>query len=493
MTRAELERLFTNERGAPLQRLTWWDEAEAALDTPDVVQVVIWAPRQSGKSQFLAKEAVYQMLERPGCYILFLTAAESQAQAVFARKFRRPVEKLLRELNVSRRSVILTKRSLELLDLGSKLEVVATSEDTTPGRSVDLLILDEGRDIEDQVYATLLPSVLAADGGKVLAASTAGRPKGWFYALVTHPDETTRVIEATNENPHAQRGKMDAITRLLGRIAPGFRDRELLNRFSDDAVNALLPLPLIERALDPTLGELPTSEAPAFAGVDLARRKDLASLVVVVREPARQPEARDHLRVASIQTWDPKASATGEVDFAQIRAALAALPTRFPKLERVLVDEGAEGGSIMPFARAHPALTFRVEGFHATVDSNMAIWSALAGRLHGGTLTLPKHQRLIDELVNLRQEEISLGAKWRVLDASKKFHRDVAVALALAVHGAGEFGAPAFGVFGDDAVPDPPARANTFVADVGMPPRADHFWGAGTRQRMFLRSYVPSE
>jgi hypothetical protein len=162
--------------------------------------------------------------------------------------------------------------------------------------------------------------------------------------------------------------------------------------------------------------------------------------VVVGREPGRHPEHRDHVVLMSVQTWSPKASATGEVPFEEIRAALGELPKRFPRLERLVIDEGAEGGSVLPFCRAHPALSLRVQGFQATVDSNMAMWSALAARLHAGTISLPRHQRLIDELVNLRQEEISLGAKWRVLDSSKRFHRDVAVALALAVHAAGAAG-----------------------------------------------------
>ena len=263
---------------------------------------------------------------------------------------------------------------------------------------------------------------------------------------MTTPPAEARIIRVEgNQNPYADMRRTGLVSRLLSLISPAYQRREIGNEFADDDMNVLFPLPLIERAIDPALGELPSHPAPAFVGVDLARRTDLASLVVVVREPAQQPEARDHLRVASIQTWDPKASPGGEVPFEEIRAALGALPTRFPRLEVLAVDEGAEGGSVLPYCRAHPGLSLRVQGFQATVDSNMRLWSALAARLHAGTLSLPRHARLIDELVNLRQEEISLGGKWRVLDGSKKFHRDVSVALALAVAAAGEAGPPAVG------------------------------------------------
>jgi hypothetical protein len=78
-----------------------------------------------------------------------------------------------------------------------------------------------------------------------------------------------------------------------------------------------------------------------------------------------------------------------------------------------------------------------VDGFIATPESNMNLWSALSGRLHERTLTVPRHERLLAELRGLRQESFSFGSKWRIVDASKKFHRDVAVSLAGACHAAG--------------------------------------------------------
>jgi hypothetical protein len=121
-----------------------------------------------------------------------------------------------------------------------------------------------------------------------------------------------------------------------------------------------------------------------------------------------------------------------------VRADLAHLVERFPNLQKILVDEGAEAGSILPWARQHPALTLRVEGFQASVASNMELWGALAARLHGQTLSIPRHERLIAELKSLRQEGFTFGTKWRVVDSSKKLHRDVSVTLAGACFAAGE-------------------------------------------------------
>ena len=79
--------------------------------------------------------------------------------------------------------------------------------------------------------------------------------------------------------------------------------------------------------------------APVFVFEDLARRRDLTSRVAVARTAPRRPEAHDHLVVVSLRMWDPKQSPTGEVDFAEVRADLAALPTRFPNIEKILIDE----------------------------------------------------------------------------------------------------------------------------------------------------------
>jgi hypothetical protein len=185
--------------------------------------------------------------------------------------------------------------------------------------------------------------------------------------------------------------------------------------------------------VDDRLGEVSISTQPAFAFVDLSRRHDLTSIVVVTRGPARRPEAADQLVTASVMTWNPKDSPRGEVDFAEVRAALAALPRRFLDLQALAVDEGSEAGSILPWAHTQPGLTLVTRGFVGSPESNMQIWSALAARLHAGTLSIPRHERLLDELRNLKQESFTFGSRWRVVDSARKFHRDVSLALAGAV------------------------------------------------------------
>lgn len=175
----------------------------------------------------------------------------------------------------------------------------------------------------------------------------------------------------------------------------------------------------------------------AYSAGDLAFKRDLLSVVTVVRERPRRPEASDHLVVREIWARDPKASATREIDFGEVRAYLGQLPQRFPALQGMWIEQGAEASSVLPWARQHPRLSLLVKPFIATADSNMAIWSALVARLNARTISIPRHDRLLSELRGLRAESFAFGSKWRVVDSSRKFHRDVSFSLALAVFAAG--------------------------------------------------------
>jgi len=253
LSRAELVALLVNEVGAPLVELPFWPEADAHLDDPAARLVALSARRQEGKTTYQTKTAITELMLKPGSYTLMVAASEGQQQAIFLRKIRRPFEALLARLGVKRSAAIITKRSIELLELGSKVEVVATSEVTSPGRSVSLLIFDEARDIPDQVFTALAPSVLAMPGAKILVASTAGRPRGWFYELIRNPLPETRVVtSAGNANPFADRGMLSFLEKQLARISPAAARRELGNEFTEDS-ESFLPEALIDAAIDDAL------------------------------------------------------------------------------------------------------------------------------------------------------------------------------------------------------------------------------------------------
>jgi hypothetical protein len=432
---AVIERL-TNEAGERVTILPWWRLVLDALDDPAKYEFILNLIRQVGKTEFLKCAGTSELLCRPNSYTVMVSASATQQQALYHRKLRRPLERFLDEMGL-RDAARFTATGVEIPALNSALECVVSTADTTPGRTITLLLMDEARYIADSVYTALAPSVIGS-GGKMIAASTSGPPRGFFYVLLTNPNPGSFVYQSRdNENPRANKGVLDFLRTRLGLVAPAAARRELENEFAEDG-DELISTRLIDAAIDDRLGEIPRSTEEAFAFVDLSRKKDLSSCVVVIRVEARRSEAADHLVVASIATWDPKLSPTGETDFASIRAHLGLLPKRFPNLKALRFDEGAESSSISAFCRTHPALALITEGFVGSVDSNMALWGALVARLNAGTLSIPRHERLLGELRGLRREAFAFGSKFRVVDSSRQWHRDVSLALAAAVMAAGD-------------------------------------------------------
>lgn len=106
------------------------------------------------------------------------------------------------------------------------------------------------------MYEVLSPSVIGA-GGTLVIGSTAGRPTGFFHALVTNPTEHTLLIHPErNENPEASRGVRNFLQRRLSLLFPAAAQRELANEFGDDG-DEFIPSALIDAAIDDTLTEAP--------------------------------------------------------------------------------------------------------------------------------------------------------------------------------------------------------------------------------------------
>ena len=427
----------------------------SALDDPNVPLVLAVTRRQLGKSTLVAASAISELFTQ-NSYVLYVCASQAQGNAVWSRKVRGPLEKLLAEIGMEG-SAQFTAQSVTIPAFNSAMVVVSPNEATAPGRTVSLLCLDECRDIPDSVFTTLAPSVIGGQGRMVLAG-TPGQRRGFFYELTTDPPDRALVVRppASATNPYESKRAIQFLRTTLAKLWPAAARRELDSEFTDSD-DEFLPSDVVARCVDSDLREYQTHDAPCYGFLDLSRTRDLSSLVVVASVAARVPEAADHLLTVSIQTWDPKRMPGQEIDFAVIREALLQLPKRFPNLRTVLVDQGAEFGSVSSFLKQHPEI--RAKAFVGTASSNMAIWSALSGRLHSRTLTIPKHERLLDELRNLRREEFQFGSKFRIVDASKKYHRDVSLALAGAVHAAGRRSEP-LRIFNSDDVPLPTQEEN---------------------------------
>jgi hypothetical protein len=162
VNRAEIAARLRGDRGQRLRPLPWWAALDRALDDPAVRIVVVKAVRQVGKTTVAMKRGLEDLLLVPGAFTLFVSAGREQAEELWHRKGRLPLERLLREAGLPPTALKLTKTGAENPAIGSALEVITPSEVTTPDRSVSTLIIDEARYVPDRVFATLAPSTIGA-------------------------------------------------------------------------------------------------------------------------------------------------------------------------------------------------------------------------------------------------------------------------------------------------------------------------------------------
>src|SRR5947209_4550631 len=106
------------EHGQPLVLLPWWKTAFEKLDDPDTREILLSIIRQSGKSQLLAALAISELLCVPNSYTVLVAASESQQQAIYNRKIRKPFEKLLSSLGLKGQAKF-TAHGIEMPACGS--------------------------------------------------------------------------------------------------------------------------------------------------------------------------------------------------------------------------------------------------------------------------------------------------------------------------------------------------------------------------------------
>jgi len=420
--KAFCERELVNERGQPVRVLPWWLEAAAGLR--DHLEVVVKSIRQQGKSLFAGAVSNYLLFHARDCYILLVAASEGQAKAIAAQKFKKPIEANPR---LARDARVLETR-IEVPALGNVLEIVSASEDTSPARSVSLLVLDEGRSIADVLYVRLKPSTMAVEG-RTLVTSTAGPPRGFFYELVTAPGEDTFVVDLGDQvvNPFTSERHMRQAAGMA-HLFPGLYDREYRGVFADLG-DSFVTRAKLDMVIDSALENRAGSESPTVGFLDLSRKRDLTSLVLL--EWQRKADESKVLVVTSIESWDPKRFPGGEIDFAVVKGRMEEVFARF-NVRKLGVDDRAEAGEFMQWC-GRQGWGGRVVPMAATAQSNMLMWGRLAERIGNGTIRLPQHRRLVDELLSLRVEDLAGGRAWRVVDTRRKLHRDVSMALAGAV------------------------------------------------------------
>lgn len=234
-----------------------------ALSSP-ASRLAIVASRQVGKGSVAAAAALHCAAYRPGSLILIVSASERQARVVIDR-----VREMLTVLGRHAEGLVETLTELRFAN-GSVLRVLPSTSTSLRGWSCHYLVVDEASFVETVSWHALVPTT-AATGGRILALSSAGQPEGWFYDVVTRPDQYPEWERITVTADQVSRLRPEFLAGERRRLPDATYRREYLAEFTGSALGPFEPL-LVARAMAAGR-EQPRPGANPFDLSDLFRRQ----------------------------------------------------------------------------------------------------------------------------------------------------------------------------------------------------------------------------
>jgi hypothetical protein len=423
--------------------------------------VAICAPRQSGKSRTLAVAAAWAAIRSRDVRVLIVSAAEDAAKRLLAE-----VREAL-TCPVLAGSVVEETTALVKLTNGSEVRSVSASERAVRGWTADLLILDEAALLDDGlIQGAALPTV-AATGGRVLMASSAGPARGHFYNAVTAAEAGSRSVRAIRWTLADAPWISASTVAMMRESMSDLRARaELDGEFAGGG--DLLLGDLVNRAVAdvrvPGLPGLAKGAARVWAGVDWAASAggDHSAMVAL----ARAPEAGERrFIVAAAHQWPsgyplvgddgvigeianggvPLARVTaernglGEACAQELYRRLRERPVLRPGYRDAVLErrqwhdlDGDDWGAVDADEVRHPAtVSTAFYPVYTSQEMKAVTFSALRLLIERGALIIPaSFSELIRELTLLRVE-LTAGGGERI-EASQG-HDDLSMALTFAL------------------------------------------------------------
>lgn len=206
MTPEEATRTWERDLTLALDPVDWALEAGFVLDPwqVDLVRstaqkIVVLSPRQRGKSLALAIVACRAMLYSPGTQVLVVSKSLNQSHEWLKRL------KAVFAPFASRWAVKSETAGALLLHSGSRVLSVPKG-DAARGYSPNLLLIDEAAFIPDEDIAGALPTVNATHG-RIIAATTPGRSRGWAWSVWQHGEGWERHHVRPGDSPRFDPGE----------------------------------------------------------------------------------------------------------------------------------------------------------------------------------------------------------------------------------------------------------------------------------------------
>jgi hypothetical protein len=173
-------------------------------------RVLLNCSRQSGKSTMAAILALHQALYFPGSLVLVLAPALRQSGELYGK-----VSSFYQRLDNPVPPESYTQLTITFQN-GSRIISLPGNEKNIRGYSgTDLLLVDEGARVEDQLYFSIRP-MLAVSGGRLIMMSTPYGKRGVFHEEWTNSTGWERYIVTAEECPRIPPAFLEEERKALG-------------------------------------------------------------------------------------------------------------------------------------------------------------------------------------------------------------------------------------------------------------------------------------
>ncbi len=412
--------ILLNDRGRPIQRTRLIDDVVGAFENQDLHQRIFICPRRSGKSSATALLASWNLLFREQSFTCWIAGTGGSAESIVQQKLSIPLRKRFSQLDLN-----IARNRIENKEIGSVVEILAPSESGVPGRTIDLLVLDEARHIPVGVVETLMPSAM---GGKVFIISSAGRPSGWLFDSVMQPNDNdfVKIYRSAEEiqNPEFSvkfRDQEKARLTKRGTIGDLIFSREWQSVFVELSENPFLNPEDIRKCSRPKVEPYDPTTDTVTIGCDLSLKKDLTSLVAVAAK-----RGAGSLRVIEVEVLDPKSFGAEGIPLELVSRRIELMARKFRA--RVYIDKWQAALMVDQLRRKG----IKIRAVPVTAALNTEAFGTLSELVHEHRLQWKMQARLEQELHSLSYQESQSG-HLKVVDGDRKFHRDLSWSLALAV------------------------------------------------------------
>lgn len=237
-------------------------------------KIIVCASRQCGKSFVTSIKALWRAWCNSNQDIMLIAPTERQAEIIYSNIY----EFVINNPVLYRTAVKLTQRKMEF-DNGSVIRCLPAGHtgEGIRGYTCDMVVVDEAQSVPDEVFVSVIPSLLVKRGQLILLGTPSFGKQGFFWTAWISDGWSKHRITVF-DNPFVDKKDVEAFKKMKGEVA--YR-REFLAEFVE-ADDSFFNLESVYAVATLTRKASPVDGYVYYCGVDWARKGASQNAVVIV-------------------------------------------------------------------------------------------------------------------------------------------------------------------------------------------------------------------